>query len=129
MNTQQVGTEIAGDVSFVIEGNALVPRYRFKAGVVRVSAGVFDVTVQRGDGVDGEHAEINVYHGAEIGGTAVDGLNYWVVERPTTAAGESVYRVFFTLPAVNAGGTAIEFVATDPEFASVTIRRKIPSVN
>jgi hypothetical protein len=128
MNTQQVGTDISGDVSFVVVTGTLTPRYRFKAKVVRFNAGIFDVTIQRGDGVDGEHAEVNVYHGAEIGGTAVNGLDYWVEELPSTSDRESVYRVHFVLPVYTGVGPSVAFSPTDPSFASVTIRRKVPSV-
>jgi hypothetical protein len=131
MQTQQQGTDISGDVSWLVDDETGVePVYEFKASVTRTAgqaAGVFDVTVAAGDGIDGEHAEIGVYHGATVDSpAAVEGLNYWVDEMPAVA-GQAVFRVSFSRPNIVLG--AIAFVLTDPTFASVTVRRKVPSVN
>lgn len=140
MFTQQLGTDLAADVSFHVVAGAIVlvppppSPYRFKGNVVWISAGVFDVTINAGEGIDLNHAEVNVYHGAGLADEerAVDCL-HWHVEQQASVAGQAVYRVTFELDTYVAASEAapanITCVPTDPTYASITIRRKVPAVN
>jgi len=132
MYTQQLGTDIAGDVSFVINSVTLTPTYRFKANVVRdiAIAGQYVVTINAGEGIDMEHAEINIYHGADIGESPVIGLMWDVTELAPLATGEARFQVNFFKPVLTATSTGpIVCTPTDVKRGSITIRRKVPSVN
>jgi len=131
MNTQKLGTDIAGDVSFVVTATVLTPTYRFKANVVRDNAiaGQYVVTINAGEGIDMEHAEINIYHGADIGESPVLGLTWDVTELTPTAAGEARFQVNFFLPVLNSPFLVFTCTPTDVKRGSITIRRKVPSVN
>jgi hypothetical protein len=138
MNTQQLGTDIAADVSFHIDTGAiiLVPLpYQFKGNVTRISTGVFDVTIATGEGIDLDHAEVNVYHGASLADEerAVDCLHWHVEISPASTTTNFIYRVTFELdvfvPASDATPASVTCTPTDPTYASITIRRKVPGVN
>lgn len=132
MNTQQLGTDIAGDVSFVMNNTTLTATYQFKASVVRSNtiAGLYVVTINAGEGIDLDHAEIDIYHGADINESPVLGLTWDVTELTATAAGEARFQVNFFLPTMTAPSTGpLVCTPTDVKRGSITIRRKVPSVN
>jgi hypothetical protein len=130
MNTQQLGTDIAGDVSFVMNNVTITQTYQFKANVVRTGTGQYVVTIAAGEGIDMDHAEIDIYHGADIGETAAIGLLWDVTELTPGAAGEAQFQVNFFKPVYSAaGGGTIVCTPTDVKRGSITIRRKVPSVN
>jgi len=138
MYTQQLGIDIAADVSFHVVAGAivLVPLpYRFKGNVAWISTGVFDVTINAGEGIDLDHAEVNVYHGASLldEERAIDCLHWHVEISPNSTTTNFVYRVTFEQDAYVAASEAtpatVECVPIDPTYASITIRRKVPAVN
>jgi hypothetical protein len=125
MQTQQIGTDISADVSFqFINLIAFNPTYQFKGRVDHdpLAIGVFDVTINRGEGIDLAHAEIVVHYKAPAGVQ----LLWRVSQLPDAPTGEIRFRVEFAAIGVIAGPT-IAFVPTNPESGSITIRRKVPS--
>jgi hypothetical protein len=125
MQTQQIGTDICADVGFVFTGEVPVfgPTYQFKGTVTQFATGVFDVRIQRGEGVDLPHAEVVVHYNST---TWLE----WKVERiADSPIGEIVYRVTFSLATFNPVGPVIDSVNFNPDSGSITIRRKVPSVN
>jgi hypothetical protein len=136
MNTQQIGNDIVVDVTFEFRGipAAFFPTYEFKGSVVWAGAtpGEFIITVQRGEGIDLAHAEVVVEQGqSDTSLVATPGLAWSVTQLAATADGEVRYRVFFTQPIYDSTPVPDTVTPTgaDPSWASVTVRRKIPSVN
>lgn len=131
MDTQLLGTDIAGDVSFVMNNITLTQTYQFKAKVERdvAIAGQYVVTINAGEGIDMEHAEIDIYHGADIGESPVVGLLWDVTELPATIFGEARFQVNFFKPVLLPPFLVITCAPTDVKRGSITIRRKVPSVN
>jgi hypothetical protein len=137
MQTQQQGTDISGDVSFEVDGDTpaiITPvLYQFKATVTRIALGQYRVRIAAGEGIDQAHAEIVVWQGAVLSqnGAPTTNLLWRVVQIASTAAGEIQYDVFFeaqsTVPP--ADDAPLTLAGRDPVHASITIRRKVPSVN
>lgn len=128
MDTQQLGTDIAADVSFDFGGpvGAFRPTYQFKGRVTNPGVGDYRVFVNPGEGIDFTHAEVDVHYTPLVSIPSSACLSWIVGRLANTAADEAVFFVHFYKPTT--AGPSITFTLTDVAHGSITIRRKVPAV-
>jgi hypothetical protein len=134
MYTQDVGNDIAADVTFEYRiGPVFTPTYEFKGTIAETNViGSFLLTIQRGDGIDIAHAEVVVEQGASPTSiAAVPGIVWTVTELTATADGEARFLIRFTRMVFDSTPAPDTITPTgiNPSWASITVRRKTPSVN
>jgi hypothetical protein len=123
MQTQEIGNDIAADVSFRFDDIIFVRTYQFKGRVDHdpLLPGLFEVTINQGEGIDYDHAEVVVHYNSPTF------LLFRVFPLPSVA-GQSRFGVYFAVASI-AAGPVVAFTPADPLSGSITIRRKTPSVN